>query len=394
MSESAPIGFPVPIERLAVPPELDGRCGANRAPRASAQIRADTDVEAVAAWLLRYTDSRATLMNYRKEAERLLLWAVIERGMPLSSLAHEDLLRYRQFLANPAPAQRWVIRGGRKPPRSDPAWRPFSGPLSESSVRQALLIVNALFSWLVAAGYLAGNPLALSRSRTRRPAPQVVRCLEPVLWEAVKEAIRRRPTETASQTRHQARARWLFTLLYLCGLRIGEVVDNVMGSFFVRRDRDGVERWWIGVRGKGAKTRLVPATRELMDELARYRRVAGLKGDLPGSDEDIPLLGRLGDPRRRLTRAAAHNLVKEIFWDAAGVLRARGAEFEPLARRCEQASAHWLRHTAGSAMADHLDLRFVRDNLGHESLSTTSGYLHAQDDERHRETERVHRLGW
>jgi len=52
-------------------------------------------------------------------------------------------------------------------------------------------------------------------------------------------------------------------------------------------------------------------------------------------------------------------------------------------------------HTAGSAMADgQLDLRFVHDNLGHASLTTMSIYLHAEEDERHAQTERRHRLGW
>jgi integrase/recombinase XerD len=41
-----------------------------------------------------------------------------------------------------------------------------------------------------------------------------------------------------------------------------------------------------------------------------------------------------------------------------------------------------------------MDLRHVRDNLGHESLTTTSQYLHSEDDERHKETEEKHRMGW
>ncbi|MDR3096410.1 MAG: tyrosine-type recombinase/integrase, partial [Paraburkholderia sp.] len=65
------------------------------------------------------------------------------------------------------------------------------------------------------------------------------------------------------------------------------------------------------------------------------------------------------------------------------------------AARLESASAHWLRHSAGSHMADgNVDLRLVRDNLGHASLSTTSLYLHSDDDHRHRETEEKHRIDW
>ena len=61
----------------------------------------------------------------------------------------------------------------------------------------------------------------------------------------------------------------------------------------------------------------------------------------------------------------------------------------------EQASAHWLRHSAGSHMADQqVDLRLVRDNLGHASLTTTSLYLHIDDDRRHRETDEKHWIDW
>jgi site-specific recombinase XerD len=48
------------------------------------------------------------------------------------------------------------------------------------------------------------------------------------------------------------------------------------------------------------------------------------------------------------------------------------------------ASAHWLRHTARSHMTDQqVDLLHVRDNFGHQSISTTSVYLHSEGDARH-----------
>jgi hypothetical protein len=36
----------------------------------------------------------------------------------------------------------------------------------------------------------------------------------------------------------------------------------------------------------------------------------------------------------------------------------------------------------------------VRDNLGHVSLNTTSLYLHEEEDKRHHETVRRHRMNW
>ena len=103
----------------------------------------------------------------------------------------------------------------------------------------------------------------------------------------------------------------------------------------------------------------------------------------------------IGKSQRSLTRAAIHNIVKAVFEKAADELRLRGPEFAGRAEQLSRASAHWLRHTAGSHMADgDVDLRYVRDNLGHESLKTTSQYLHSDDDLRHKETESRHRINW
>jgi site-specific recombinase XerD len=383
-----------PIEAIIISPDFDGRHGTNRATGNRPQISAQNDIDAIKAWLARFADTKTTFDNYRKEAERLLLWSTVQLRKPISSLTHEDLLAYQQFLADPQPAARWVMRDGRKFGRSHPDWRPFAGPLSPSSQRQAFIILNTLFSWLVNAGYLAGNPLSLSRQRTRKAKPRVTRYLEEDLWTEVKLTIDAMPKETDREREHYLRTRWLFSLLYLCGLRISEVVGNTMGGFFCRRDKDGEDRWWLEVVGKGEKTRIIPATDELMVELARYRREKGLS-PFPAHAEDIPLLLPIGTQQRQMTRGAVHALIKQVFFDTASRIRTRDAGFESLAIRVEAASAHWLRHTAGSHMANqNIDLRHVRDNLGHESITTTSGYLHSSDDARHRATEERHRIKW
>ena len=167
-----------------------------------------------------------------------------------------------------------------------------------------------------------------------------------------------------------------------------------MGQFFSRRDAAGRDRWWLEVTGKGDRERLVPATAEMMAELTRYRRAYDLSS-LPSPGEDTPLVLPVGGGRKPLTRAALHKIVKEVFSGAAQGLRARGEEYAQRADLLEQASAHWLRHSAGSHMADQqVDLRLVRDNLGHASLTTTSQYLHVDDDRRHRETDEKHRIDW
>ena len=144
----------VPWERLKLPEELNGSRGTFRGPPSSCTLSADNDYEAVQAWLALH-ESSATKRAYRKEAERLILWAVVERGRALSSLTTEDATAYRGFLRNPAPRSRWV---GSPQTRFSPEWRPFSAGLSPRSTAYALSVIGAMFRWLIEQRYVLANP--------------------------------------------------------------------------------------------------------------------------------------------------------------------------------------------------------------------------------------------
>lgn len=381
------------FDSITLSTELDGSNGMNRAIGNRPQIVANTDVDAIKVWLARYLDTKTTFDSYRKEAERLLLWTVIALNKPLSSLSHEDCLVYQRFLADPQPAERWVM-SNRKVSRDDPKWRPFAGPLSPTSQRQAIVILNGMFSWLVNAGYLAGNPLSLSRNRQRKAKPRVTRFLDDDLWAEVKLTIESMPRESNREREHYHRVRWLFSLLYITGMRVSEVTQNTMGGFFSRKDTSGESRWWLEITGKGDKTRIVPATNELMLELSKYRREMGLLL-YPVEGEATPLLLPIGGSHRSMTRSAVHLVLKQIFNRTAQRLQDRGLDAIADVARLRTASAHWMRHTAGSNMtSSSMDIRHVRDNLGHESLTTTNNYLHSEDDKRHKDTEEHHKLNW
>lgn len=374
--------------------DLDGSQGSNRATGKPMQITANNDRQAIQAWLACFADTPTTFSNYRKEAERLYLWAVFQLGKPIASLSHEDLLLYKHFLQDPQPREKWVADGGRKYARNHALWKPFYTTLSQASQRQAMVILNVMFAWLVNAGYLAGNPLSLSRQRAKKAPPRITRYLDLSLWQEVKNHIANMPQESARDLARYHRIRWLFTILYLGGLRISELSNNTMGCFFYRRNKSGAEAWWLEILGKGDKLRLIPATQEMMNELVLYRKNLGLTA-YPATNEEIPLVLPLGKSKKPLTRSALHLIIKKVFKATAEGLRLQGEEYAARADLVEQASAHWLRHTAGSHMADQdIDIRLIRDNLGHESLNTTSQYLHADDDERHLATEQKHHIDW
>lgn len=388
-----PLTGEVAADAVTMALHISGQHGRNRATGVLPQVAARDDRSAVWAWLARYQDTPATFASYRKEVHRLLLWCVHQHGKALSDLTHEDFLVYERFLANPQPAQQWVMHVAKKAPYGSPHWRPFAKPLEPQSQRQALSILNSLFNWLVQAGYLAGNPLALRRKKAIKQPTQVHRFLPHAHWAQVRATIESLPTDSPRQIRQAARYRWLFSLLYLAGLRISEVCNNTMGDFYMRCGPDGRERWWLQVLGKGDKTRFVPATHELMAELMRYRKAHDLP-PLPRQGEQWALLLPVIGTAQRMSRSGVHELVKDIFRQTAARLRASGSEHEGAAAHLERASAHWMRHTAGTHQSDTMDIKAVRDNLGHANIATTSIYIHTQDEVRHDQTSNAHTLKW
>ncbi len=105
----------------------------------------------------------------------------------------------------------------------------------------------------------------------------------------------------------------------------------------------------------------------------------------------LPLIGSAVP----MQRTGIHEVVKCLMRATAARLLATGdANLKAAAAHIAQVSTHWLRHTAGSHQSDQVDLKLVRDNLGHASIATTNTYLHAEDDVRHDATSQAHRAAW
>jgi site-specific recombinase XerD len=376
---------------LALPEFADGRRGSNRC-EVAGQLGDVDDFAAISAWLAQPM-AEATRASYLREVRRLLKWSLEVARKPLSGLSYPDLQAYAAFLA--APPASWI--GSAKVPPQDPRWRPLAGPLGASSRRQAMLALNNFFAWLERAGYLRANPLALAKVH-RRSGVRVARPRRYLALPQWQELLR--TVEALPAGPRQARDRWLLSILWF-GLRISEVANATMGAVEQLQDDDGELRWYLRVVGKGNKERLVPVTDELLAELARYRQSLGLPPH-PVAHEPLPLIVSLRNTAPLspasmappLSRACLHNAFKQIAADAAARVRAAGEEAR--AALLEQASAHWIRHSSGSALinASGVKATTVRDVLGHENLATTNIYLHAEDRERHQALSASHRIGW
>lgn len=365
----------------ALPPTLSGCAGTNRASASVArQIAANDDVAAIGLWLAEYHDSPHTFRSYRKEAERLLLWATQIRGKPVSSLTREDVIAYEAFLAQP-PAT-WCDAGLA---RRGEHRRLLVGPLAERSRRQALGILAGLFNYLVRAGYLAGSPFVLQRQRARRGTRRTIeRYLDRAIWEEVLRVVDDWPQDSMRERQRYERARWVLRFLYETALRAAEAAAANENDFQPIRGR-----WWLHTVGKGGVEGTVPLSDGLMDDFARYRRFHGLPA-LPSGDGNIPAILGIAGRSSPLTPTAVYQIVKDTFRRVAETLQQQD---EVKATRVRRASTHWLRHTAATHQAeDGTPIHHIQQNLRHSSIGTTSIYVHAEEDARHASTTKT-RIG-
>lgn len=339
--------------------------GANRAPPSAAGLEADTDAQAVQAWIRAKAGSEATRRAYEKEARRLLLWAAVERGKALSGLVAEDCLAYLAFLEHVP--ERWISRARAKP--LAPGWAPFSGQLSHASRRHAVAIVASLFAWLVDAGYLLRNPWTLVNRRTGDDRHQDLldsRAFEPQAWGAILDWLVVQPASPS-------RERILFILRFTeaTGLRAAELIAARLGH--LRRVGTHLA---LQVHGKGARNRLVAVPGQARQALADYLASRGLP-PAERADPELPLLASTTDPTAPLSYHSLYATMRS--W----VRRAlRHADLPEDARRtAARASVHWLRHTFGTrAIERGLPQDVVQRQLGHADPRTTSRYVRTQTE--------------
>jgi site-specific recombinase XerD len=406
-----------PLEKIVVPAELDGRQGLYRRPQAQCLLAAGNDYEALLAWInakqgLTAEEQRAaaarrrarsagpqeaalprvlshTQRAYRKEAERFLLWAILVRGKALSSMAQEDCVAYRDFLADPQPRSLWCGPRGRE--RWSPLWRPFEGPLSPRAVAQALTILRNLYAFLVQQGYLVGNPWAgVAVPRGAAPRIDAGRSLTLAQWAFVREQLALQPDNGSTR-----RLRAALLLLYATGLRLSEAVAARAGDLqWVAyppdaQDAEEVSGWVLRVVGKGRRLREVPVPPPVAQALLDYLASRGLEPD-PAHPQTTRahLLGLASDAGERAPRLHAgavdpaagiapntlYDQLKTYFGHCARVLEAQGDARG--AQRLAAASTHWLRHShASHTIAAGTPIEIAQQNLGHASLSTTTVYV-------------------
>jgi site-specific recombinase XerD len=432
----------VPLERLAVPPELDGRRGTFRVQGPNV-FDAQDDLTAIKCWLRRYEPTRHTHRAYLHAVEVFYLWSVCVRRKPLSSLVEADIHDFRSFLV--APPADWIQ--ARSTDRASDDWRPLRGALSPASQRHLVTIVGALLSGLVDAGYISVQVVSGVKRQMKLPRPKVHvhHTFSDAQWRTVRAVIDEMPN-TPEKRRLQLVMELASTsglrLLEMCTARLGQLrQEDVPG---VDGDEGAKKVWMLKLVGKGAKPREVLVfddVKGLIDvhqvDLARLAlpydrraRVRTLEPEIPTSAQTEPLgqalvlsesaaaaeatpkadpelrpivgalrrpvprwkLGKLGEavldrdaPRGdaygALDPSALYQSVKRVFANAAArhAQTATGTAGELEVSAFKRASTHWMRHFfATSAANDGVDVLVLKDLMGHASVDTTLLYVHPE----------------
>lgn len=389
----------VPMENFLVPHELNGTFGENRGERPTLSAR--NDLEAIQTWLARRQADSHTYRSYRKEAERFLLWSILEAGKPISSLTVEDCISYRNFLwylgrQTPEvwaqyyriPQDRWM--GNRAIERHSKHWRPFEGPLSASSQKLALTIIQGMMEWLTEQNYLHNNPFKAMPHLAKRRVEglDVSRALTMAEWRMVKAYLGK-----MEQDQRYYRLRFILALAYSTGCRLSELASLKRSNMrsFTRNGEDSLQ-WEIEVTGKGDFVRTVQLNANVVSEIKQYLRLRGHQtlSEVPPDTPliaSLPVPGRPGSSDDPLSASRLYKVLKGFFKEVAASVLVDDLE---MAQKLRSASTHWLRHTfATHGIHNGMTLETIRDLLGHKSLTTTSVYVTTEKDKRSREVEKL-----
>jgi site-specific recombinase XerD len=376
IDDSAPDGpLSAPAAVISAP------AGALDAP-SSKLVDARTDSELALSYLNAGEYSAASRRNLEKEVGRFLLWCHHTLRKSLAELTVDDIVSYREMLRDPPAA----LVSPRRVPRivngaRNPDYRPFNGPLSDASRRQALLAVRGLMGYAERSGYLSRNPAALVKNVKAARGARLIRYLTPDTIEQVLATLRTRAASARTPAQRRAAARDLFMVatFWATGARLDELASARMGNVY--REDDG--RWWLDVLGKGARYRRLPLGEPILALLRQYRAAFSLPEPVRRDDALPLLLATRGNAHVGVTAQAASIAVKAAFTAAAQALAARG-DIDGAAR-LGQASTHWIRHSMISWHANErgVPIQVLQATAGHSDIKTTAGYLHVADNDRH-----------
>lgn len=220
-----------------------------------------------------------------------------------------------------------------------------------ASKARKLSAIKGLFKFMtVKRGYLEENPAAdIESPKHKKTLPKFLSLEESrMLLDTVRN-------DTASRSR--LRDLCMITLFLNCGMRLNELVGININDL----DRSLMH---VRVVGKGSKERIIYLNDACKSVLADYL----INVRLNEKNKSIPDKALfLSNRDKRITDKMVQKVVYK-YLDMSGL-------------GSKHYSVHKLRHTAATLMyqSGNVDIRVLKDILGHEQLNTTQIYTHVSD---------------
>ncbi len=214
--------------------------------------------------------------------------------------------------------------------------------LSARSINRKISGLKSFFRFGLKSSWISSTPLQKIIS------PRISRRLPVFVKEQETERLMKQ-LDTAAEDWESLNAKMLIVIFYSTGLRLSELIR-------LTDDRVDFSLRQIKVLGKGNKERIIPVSREFLQEIKKYQE---LRKENFEDNENALLVTSKG---KKLYPKYAYLLVNRFLGEAG-----------PLSQR----SPHVLRHSFATHLMNHgAGLNAVKELLGHSSLASTQVYTH------------------
>lgn len=285
--------------------------------------------------------SQETLYNYERDLEVFQAF-LAEINTPLEAVGKRTLLSYKAYLTS----------RDRKTARSQKGKK----QLSSFSINRMLSVLRSYLKFLADMDYETPiSPDMVKMIKTEKKIPRVGE------FDQVVKLIES-PSKFEKNEFIALRNRAILETLFSTGMRISEVIS------FRKEQIDETGR--VFIRGKGKKERFVYLTDRAQRHIKKYLVV---RGNQESPYLFLPLRGR-----------NVHKKDKKI---SPNYLEERVKRYRELLGLNIPITVHGIRHAFATYLAENgANPAAIQILLGHESLDTTTRYVHASD----KYAERIH----
>lgn len=341
------LAYFVPMNRMRLPPALDGSIWKLERDKRHCWLVAQNDLEAISLWL-DACEKPATRTAYAQQVEKALIWCVAQRGIALSEMSVDDVNSFTDFLINPTPRDVWL------PLHTNGAtqrWSPFRKAPSRSTQDLTFRVLSNLFQHWHSNGFILSNPWTSSKraiqiiqERTAGVPPSAKRNTLVTLDEWCYM------TDAVGTSMENLAQRLLLALAYYGALTPTEIgAIRLQDLKRVPSTRPGIDTWSIDIPTRNAQRRkvfLLPQITILLNKIVpadiwEFERVKQANPDVHLTDIlDPPPCPRRADLATPLSGIALSNWMKPFFSKAAK--RAASSEDVIAAQRLAHATLSWL----------------------------------------------------